>query len=179
MREMVFKTPSRTLRDLHRDVWRLAHAPADRGNGNRSFLFRPYPDGTVLVQGPHLPARHSASAAPLAVGETRAFDLLVRAVRRRDDPLRRRFERPVEPEALGDWLSARLDGMALLNWQAEHQAFAMDDTHTLAAYRLVGRLRIVDAMAASIAISRGIGRTKGFGFGLLILSDPLESTTPP
>lgn len=168
MREMMFRTPSTTLRDVHKDVWRVAHSPADRGDGNRSFLFRRYPDGVVLVRGPNLPARHSVAAAPLIEGKEYSFDVLVHPVKRIDGG--KRGERLIPVDGLAEWLASRMQGFAILDWKAAASSFVMEGDVKLQGYEITGRLRVTDVDTAKNTASRGVGRAKGFGFGLLVLA---------
>lgn len=174
MREMLFRTPSTTLRDLHRDVWRIAHAPGDRGDGNRSFQFRRFPDGSVLVRGRRLPERHSMEVVPLKAGRVYRFDLLVRAAVRRVDPLTGKMrERLVAEADLPEWLSGRMAGFSLLDApDVERVVFETGDGGARKpAYRVSGRVRVEDPRAATECWANGVGRAKGFGFGMLVLSD--------
>lgn len=167
MRELVFKTPSRTLRDLHRDVWRLAHSPADRGQNKRSFLFRWWSDdGVVLVRGPLLPARHSTLVRPPVAGGHYRLDVLFRPVCHVAGK-----ERLVAHTDLGKWLTAHMAGMQLLDWKCSGAlAFEMDYSgRPLRAYNLKGSVRITDSEKAMESCLSGFGRSKGFGFGLPLL----------
>ncbi len=165
MREMAFRTPSESLRDIHRDVWRIAHARQDRGDGNRSFLFRRWRDGIVFVRGPYLPAQHSVGVDTPEVGGEYLFDLLVRAVRRNG-----RVERPVETGDMPLWLARHLAGFDLLSMRCSRsRSFSMGDGTALYGYHVRGRVRVADVDAALGTLRAGVGRSKGFGFGMLVV----------
>ncbi len=170
MREMLIQTESESLRDLHRDVWRMAHAPEDRQRG-RTFLFSIFdenPNGPtrVLVRGALLPGRHCREVDPLIAGQVYRFRVDVRAVSRDEFG-----ETTLPVKAIPAWMSARLNGMTVLDVRSSAlRVRPMDRNCALGYYRVAGRVRIDDAASATAVRDNGIGRSKGFGFGMLILT---------
>ena len=170
MREMLIQTESESLRDIHRDVWRMAHAPEDRKSG-RTFLFSIFDEDPgeptrVLVRGALLPERHCHEIAPLANGEVYRFRGDVRAVSRGDFG-----EASLPVEEIPAWLAARLEGMTVLDLRASViRTRPMDQNATLGYRRVAGCVRIEDAARATLVRDTGIGRGKAFGFGMLILT---------
>ena len=170
MREMLIQTASETLRDIHRDVWRMAHAPEDRRSG-RTFQFAlfdadPNAPTRVLVRGALLPGRHCQEVPPLVAWKVYRFRADVRAVSRSDFG-----ETNLPAEEIPAWMSARLEGMTVLDLRSGAvRTRPMDRNCTLGYHCVSGRVRIEDAARATLVRDTGIGRSKGFGFGMLILT---------
>lgn len=167
MREMLIKTPSMTLRDLHRDVWRMVHSPKDRGDCNRTFLFRLMDDeGRVLVRGPNLPNVHSRPIQGPVKGRVYVFEATVRAVTRS-----KYGEKTIRPDKVPAWLGQKLQGCTVLSCDpGRPRGFAINQKVTLSGYDIHGILRIDDAERAATMLAKGIGRSRAYGFGLIVLS---------
>jgi hypothetical protein len=171
MREMLIQTPSATARDLHRDVWRMAHCSTDIQDG-RSFQFALVSDGRVLIRGPHLPAPHSRPAASLTTGDRWRFLIDVRTISRFGSQ-----ERVLPQTEVPAWLAAHLPGFTL-----EPEALrvslprrrAFEEGRTLPYRTIAGVVRVTNAAQAEQVLRTGVGRSKAFGFGMLVLTECLE-----
>ncbi|MHB8564483.1 MAG: type I-E CRISPR-associated protein Cas6/Cse3/CasE [Acidiferrobacteraceae bacterium] len=167
LREMVVRVPGdQSLRDWHRDAWRLAGSDAEKRTG-RSFLFRVIEEeGVMLLRGPALPAARSTVFPTLLEGEERSFLLCVHAVSRLPEG-----ERTIAWPLLREWLAPRMRGFVLHDLEGFHVTRFMerDDRGPIYGYDLSGSVQVVDAREAIATLASGIGRAKGFGFGMLVL----------
>lgn len=169
MREMLVRTPSADLRNLHRDVWRMAHHASDVQNG-RSFQFALVSEDCVLIRGPHLPAPHSRPATTVAVGERWRFLMDVRTISRVLDR-----EQVVPQSAVPAWITTRLPGFAIEELRVSlPRRRTFEEGRTLPYRTLAGIVCITDAARATQVLRDGVGRSKGFGFGMLLLTECLN-----
>ena len=170
LREMWIVTPSTDLRNLHRDVWRMAHHQKD--NAGRTFLFALAGDGRALVRGPYLPGPHSKPASSVMEGERWRFLIDVRTISRFGSQ-----ERVLPQTEVPAWLAARLPGFSL-----EPEALrvslprrrAFEEGRTLPYRTITGIVRVTNAAQAEQVLRTGVGRSKAFGFGMLVLTECLE-----
>lgn len=171
LREMLITTPSRDLRNVHKDVWRLACRNTDRVDG-RTFLFALAGDGRVLVRGPHLlPAPHSRAVDPLRDGQTYRFVLDARTIHRGSAG-----ENLVAQQDVPDWLAARLPGFALLETRASMPRRRLLEANRTLPYRTIaGMVNVTDAQQAQKVLFSGVGRGKAFGFGMLVLLQRVDT----
>lgn len=169
MREMLVGTCSTNLRDLHRDVWRLASSTADRTAG-RSFQFAVFPDTNqgrtrALIRGDHLPAQHSREMSPLVAGGIYEFRADIRAVSRSD-----RGEIDLTRQQAEEWVTRKLTGMSVQTLQCGPLQVRWLDTGHLKFRAIAGTVRIQDVEQATHVLRTGIGRSKAFGFGMVVLA---------
>ena len=165
---MLIVTPSADLRNLHRDVWRMAHHKVDRSA--RTFLFAVAGGNRVIVRGPHLPTALSRPAQPVAAGERWRFVVDVRTVKRAD-----KKESLVPQTDVPAWMAARLPGFAIENLRASFpQRRPFENGKTLPYRTVAGIVRVTDVALAEQVLREGVGRSKGFGFGMLVLTERLE-----
>ena len=170
LQEMLITTPSTDLRNLHRDVWRMAHHKTDRDA--RTFLFTLAGGNRVLVRGPHLPPQLSRSVQTIKEGERWRFLIDVRTISRFGSQ-----ERVLPQTDVPAWLAARLPGFTL-----EPEALrvslprrrAFEEGRTLPYRTITGIVRVTNAAQAEQVLRTGVGRSKAFGFGMLILAERLE-----
>ena len=169
MREMLIRTPSTDLRNLHRDVWRMAHHTTDVQQG-RGFQFALVGEDCVLIRGPHLPAPHSRPGVSVEAGERWRFLIDVRTISR---PSGR--EQLVPQSAVPEWIAARLPGFAIEELRASMPRRRTFEAGRTLPYRtLAGVVRVMDAQRATQVLRNGVGRSKGFGFGMLLLTELLD-----
>lgn len=171
MREMLIQTTSANVRDLHRDVWRMAHCDSDVHDG-RSFQFALISDGHVLIRGPHLPGPHSRPMASLTPGEQWRFLIDVRTVTRNNNR-----EAVLPQTAVPAWFAARLPGFVVESESLRvslPRRRAFEDGRTLPYRTIAGVIRVTDAAQAEQAVRTGVGRSKAFGFGMLLLTECLN-----
>ena len=172
MREMLIRTPSSDLRNLHRDVWRMAHHTADVRDG-RSFQFALVGEDCVLIRGPHLPAPHSRPMVVATVGERWRFLMDVRTISR---SLGR--EQVVPQSMVPEWVATRLPGFVVEALRASlPRRRVFEDGRTLPYRTIAGVVRVTDAERAVQVLQNGVGRSKGFGFGMLLLTECLDEDT--
>lgn len=170
MREMLIRTPSEDLRNLHRDVWRMVHHTHDAQHG-RSFQFAVVGAGLVLIRGPHLPAQHSRPAPRVATGERWRFQIDIRTIVRVQNK-----EQVIPQSDVPDWLAVRLPGFVVEALRASlPRRRAFKEGRTLPYRTIAGVVRVTDAERAAQVLRDGVGRSKGFGFGMLLLTECLDN----
>lgn len=168
LREMLVVTPSTDLRNLHRDVWRMAHHKTDLDA--RTFLFAVAGDNRVIVRGPHLPPPLSRPVQPIAAGERWRFVIDVRAVNRE-----RHKECLMSPSDMPGWMATKLSGLAIESLRTSLPRYRpFEHNRSLPYYAVAGTVRVTDVALAEQVLREGVGRSKGFGFGMLILTERLE-----
>ncbi len=175
VREMFFYTQSGDLRNMHRDVWRKAKAPVDEKQG-RTFQYAMVGDDMILVRGPNLPEEDTVLAKTrFQPGEYR-FHLDLHAVRRGNGG-----SHLINQEDVPAWLADHLPGAEVVDMRSFKCAwrFQPGSTHSaknmLGGWCLRGTLRVTDTDLFEPVMRNGIGRGKGFGFGMMILFDKEES----
>lgn len=171
LREMMVRVPGgQSLRNWHRDAWRLAGSDTEKRSG-RSFLFRVLEEeGVMLLRGPALPAARSTVFPTLLDGEERPFFLRVHAVSRLHEG-ERTTEMSIAWPFLRGWLAPRMRGFALHDLEGFHVTRFMegDDRGPIHGYDLSGSVQVTNATEAMVTLANGIGRAKGFGYGMLVL----------
>lgn len=167
MREMLIRTPSTQLEELHRDVWRMANTYQDRGYANRTFLFRKMDsDGHIVVRGPFLPRQHSREVTEPLVGREYAYRCLVYPVKRSDYG----GEAVIGPVAVPRWFRQHVSGVELLScYPGRPQRFDRDGEHVMIGYDVHGTLRVRNIGKFRAMTAHGIGRLRAYGFGMLLL----------
>ena len=172
LRQMAIKVPVGNLSDLHRDVWRFSHHQQDIDKG-RSFLFAPFvldnQSMMVFVRGEHLLPEKSIAFSEVDDGQAYSFNVLVRAVRRSMSG-----ERLInDDDELHLWIKEHMHGFDILTMNNTFEGpFTMErgrNTVKLGAWRTSGTLLVTDKISAMETLRKGIGRTRGFGFGMIIL----------
>lgn len=163
LREALVQLPAdfTTPNQMHKAVWAALGMPH---NSQRDFLFLDVGEGQVLVRGSSLPPDSSLAVELPAAGEQVAFSIAVRAVKRSVNG-----ERLVDRTYLQAWLTERMPGFGDIDL-AEAVAFKTSiKGHPVWAWSVKGTSVVTDPDQAGEILSNGLGRSKAFGFGLLVL----------
>lgn len=165
--ELRFLTESAGLMDLHRDVHSMMGSTDNQRNG---WIFCWDDCGgrravTIRARGATRPG-FTRFPMPQA-GESFRFSLAVRALHRQTLT---RIETLVDREELPAWLAARTPGMVLTDLSCESTTAPFGRRgrpSRLFYWDVSGRAVIDDPVAAAPVFADGIGRNRGFGFGMI------------
>ncbi len=165
--EFVVPTRSATLRGWHNDAWRAVHGKAV-ADGGRDFQFHFDGDaGKLVIRMWNGSDKKGVVRYMLPKGECR-FMVRVHAVKR----LAGKRERPVSTEEMPAWIARRMGGFTIrqeitvspLEW------YSMDwGKGALATTLITGTVSVTNAEQALATMTKGIGRARGFGLGMLML----------
>lgn len=182
--EVVITLRSGDLNAMHRRVWRILTDGVPNCR-ERDFLYAPLADGSdgrmaVLVRSAHLPD-HLGDAVVRRVmpenGHTSDFRLLLRLEHKSSRTGRSTL---YEEEETVDWLSAQFQNHGLaLNGEPDMirsaERLSRHGYNTDIPYwEVYGSLSVKDRDVVAPLILGGLGRLKGFGFGLLMFGAKSE-----
>ncbi len=165
--EFVIPTRSTTLRGWHNDAWRAVHGK-DAIRDGRDFQYHfERSAGKLVIRIGDCPIKKNAARYTLPQAECR-FLVRVHAVKRFSG----QRERPVSTEEMPDWITQRMSGFAIrpgitvspLEWYPMTWGEG-----ALATTLVTGMLSVTDAEQALEVMTKGIGRARGFGFGMVML----------
>jgi CRISPR system Cascade subunit CasE len=187
LQEVAFRLPGplTDLQQLHRNVWQAVRSDPDQTR-NFIFAFTETPDDiSIVVRSRWLPSHLQPHVKPVAAvqnGNCYRFKLRANPVRRRDHQPPQKTARP---------LLNRTELQTWLQRVGDNQGFIIEPD-TLALQRRVrrctpscgrsfpindvlfrGELRITDNLRFHDALETGIGRSKAFGYGMLMLLKPV------
>lgn len=183
-REMGFLNQAQSLVGLHSDVHRLM------GRKDRDWLFHWQDMGNgrqfVIIRGRGLPDGLSVPLRIPRAGVTVPFTLRVRAVRRSEwlaggeapagcEGNANRCERLIAPNDIGRWLQDHMPGLDLLDMEKPDfcsHGFGKSGLKMISGYLVRGSCRIADQSQVGDLMTTGIGRMRGYGFGMLMLGNP-------
>lgn len=173
LRQMVVSVPSGNLTDIHRDVWDFSAGKVDKTTGKRSFLYAtmPWEDRKklfVVVRGENLPEDRSIPVDEIVDGREYGFAVEFRAVRRTFDG-----EQLVGDEDIESWLIEHMPGFEIKSVDFDatgpHLLKRRRKDILIPAWCARGVLRVTDKAQAMNVLRDGIGRMRGFGFGMVLL----------
>lgn len=152
----------------HQQVWRAMHDHVRQGEGS-PFLFAQIADRMYRVRSHRLPARLSRRIVLPVSGEEYRFQVDLAAMRGSDK------KQPVPLSDLDGWVSSLLQKHGY-----EPHALQVSNVSMVSgmkqgmriqiqSVRGTGMLYVTDTKLAQEAFTKGIGRGKRFGFGMLLL----------
>ena len=187
--EIAFRLPGplRDLRSLHQSVWTVMRANRDL---QRGFIFA-FAEHSgmidIIVRSSNLPAHLQACAKPLALpSDTGDYRFALHA-----NPVTRYIEPPgktvtealLNDDELIGWLRRQgnrhgfLARPASLSWTRLHRRCTPSHGSPYAINDVLfrGSLSITSPQRVQQALANGIGRSKAFGYGMLLLAPLLET----
>lgn len=162
--EIGFMTLSSTADDIHKDVHRLM----DEKHRHWLFHWDDIGDGrkVVTVRSPYLSGINVVPSPLPKVGDMVEFDVRLHAVRRGG---RREF--PLKAAEVNAWMQPRMKGFCLIGVRSVATcAIPKNKEFTFNGFMVHGSALVDDADAAFQTLTEGIGRSRGYGFGMLMIS---------
>jgi hypothetical protein len=162
--ESGFMTLANTADDLHKDIHRVM------GVKQRHWLFHWDDIGggrkMVTIRSPHLSGASVVQSPLPKVGDRVEFEVRLHAVRRGG---RREF--PLKATEVGAWMQPRMKGFCLVGVRSVAAcAIPKNKEFNFNGFLVHGSALIDDADAAFQTLTEGIGRSRGYGFGMLMIS---------
>lgn len=163
IKEIGFITRSSTADGLHKDVHRLMDEK------HRHWLFHWDDIGgghkLVTVRSTRLTGIHVVPCVLPKVGERVEFGVRLHAVRRGG---RREF--PLKATDVVAWMQPRMKGLCLVDVRSVVPcAIPKNHAFIFNGFLVHGSALVEDADAAFQTLTQGIGRSRGFGFGMLMI----------
>lgn len=164
IKEIGFMTRSSTADGIHKDVHRLM----DEKHRHWLFHWDDIGDGRklVTVRSTGLTGINVVPSILPKVGDRVEFDVRLHAVRRGG---RREF--PLKATDVGAWMQPRMKGFCLIGVRSVAAcAIPKNKEFTFNGFLVHGSALVDDADAAFQTLTEGIGRSRGYGFGMLMIS---------
>ncbi len=168
---VILNPPCRNENVMHRHLWKRL----PRGDNQREFLYmRGERISIVRAPGPLTGAVESYPALRPELNASYRFSVMAHAVIRT-----KASEHPAPDDLLPSWLEQRLSGFRVVTSSFQRlprTQIGKNQKGRTVPVLFTGTIEVTDHGAALKTWRQGVGRLKAFGYGLLILTLPTNTT---